>query len=70
MMISRKDFTIIIPCISFADVKKCIKNIRKYYKKVKIIICLNKFYSKKIKDKNLKIIFTKSKSIGKKEILQ
>ena len=65
-MISTKNFTVIIPCISYLDVKKCIKNIRKYYKKIKIIVCLNKIRSKKNKDKNLKIILTKSKSIGKK----
>ena len=42
-----KDFTIIIPCISFNDAKYCIRNIRKYYKKVKIIIILNKTNKKK-----------------------
>ena len=36
-----KDFTIIIPCISFDDVNECIKKIRKIYKKIKIIVCLN-----------------------------
>ena len=65
-MISIKDFTIIIPCISFKDVKKCIKNIRKYYKKIKIIVCLNKVHLKKNRDKNLKIICIKNKSIGEK----
>ena len=58
-MISIKDFTIIIPCISFKDVKKCIKNIRKYYKKIKIIVSLNKANKKANKDKNLKIIVSK-----------
>lgn len=61
-----KDFTIIIPCISFKDVKKCIKNIRKNYKEVKIIVSLNKFKSKKNKDKNLKVIVSKYIGIGKK----
>ena len=65
-MASIKNFTVIIPCISFQDVKKCIKNIRKHYKKIKIIVCLNKSYSQKRKDKNLKIILTKSESIGEK----
>ena len=41
-----KDFTIIIPCISFKDVKNCIKNIRKNYKEIKIIVSLNRFKSK------------------------
>ena len=36
-----KDFTIIIPCILFDDVNVCIKKIRKIYKKIKIIVCLN-----------------------------
>jgi len=61
-----KDFTIIIPCVSFQDVKYCIKNIRKYYKKIKIIVSLNKANKKANKDKNLKIIVSKNISIGKK----
>ena len=64
-----KDFTIIIPCISFNDAKYCIRNIRKYYKKVKIIISLNKTNKKKNTDKNLKIIISKYKAIGKKRNL-
>ena len=60
------DFTIIIPCISFKDVKKCIKNIRKNYKTIKIIVSLNKLKNKKNKDKNLKIIISKNIGIGKK----
>ena len=59
------DFTIIIPCISFQDVKKCIQNIRKNYRSLKIIISLNKNV-KKNNDKNLKIIVSKFKGIGKK----
>ena len=66
IMTSTKDFTIIIPGVSFSDVKKCVNNIRKYYKKIKIIVCLNKTNLKKNKDKNLKIILTKNKSIGQK----
>ena len=61
-----KDFTIIIPCMSFKDVKYCIKNIRKNYKEIKIIVSLNKINKKIKKDKNLKIIVSKYKSIGKK----
>ena len=61
-----KDFTIIIPCISFDDVKECIKKIRKIYKKIKIIVCLNEKNISVKKDKNLKFIFTKANGIGKK----
>ena len=60
-----KDFTIIIPCISFKDVKDCLKNIRKNYSSVKIIVSLNKNF-KKNNDKNLKIIVSNHKGIGKK----
>ena len=45
-----KDFTIIIPCVSIKDVKECIKNIRKKYKKIKIIVSLNNFKKKIKKD--------------------
>ena len=65
-MMKIKDFTIIIPCISFKDVKNCIENIRKYYKKIKIIVSLNKVNKKVKTDKNLKIIVSKNRSIGKK----
>ena len=65
-MISIKNFTIIIPCISLKDVKNCIKNIRKKYKTIKVIVCLNKINFKKDRDRNLKIILTKAKGIGKK----
>ena len=61
-----KDFTIIIPCISFDDVNECIKKIRKIYKKIKIIVCLNDEDFNIRKDKNLKFIFTKFQGIGKK----
>ena len=61
-----KDFTIIIPCIYFKDVKDCIKNIRKNYEKIQIIVSLNKIKNKKNKDKNLKIIVSKYIEIGKK----
>ena len=61
-----KDFTIIIPCVTFTDVRNCIKNIRKNYKKIKIIVSLNKTSKRINKDKNLKIIISKNISIGKK----
>ena len=61
-----KDFTIIIPCVSFRDVKNCIKNIRENYKKIKIIVSLNKTGKKINRDKNLKIIISNNISIGKK----
>ena len=55
-----KDFTVIIPCVSLNDAKFCIKNIRKYYKKIKIIVSLNRVNKKINKDKNLKIIISKN----------
>ena len=61
-----KDFTIIIPCVSFKDVDDCIKNIRKKYSKIKIIVSLNKVKKNMKKDKNIKIIVSKYLSIGKK----
>ncbi len=61
-----KNFTIIIPCITFEDVKDCLDKIRNIYSTVKIIVCLNKKIDFKNKDKNTKFIFTTSKSIGKK----
>ena len=64
-MISIKDFTVIIPSIKFQDVKKCIKKIREKYKKIKIIVCLNKTSQIKRK-KNVKFILTKSDSIAAK----
>ena len=61
------DFTIIIPCIKFKDVSYCLYKIREIYKNVKIIISLNKINKKDIpKDKNLEIIISKFKAIGKK----
>ena len=62
------NFTIIIPCINFKDVKKSIINIRKIYKKTKIIVCLNQKIKNK-KDKNLKLIYTNLKGIGAKRNL-
>jgi len=61
-----KDFTIIIPCILFKDVKECIKQIRQQYKRIKIIVSLNKLRNVKNKDKNLKIIISDHLGIGKK----
>ncbi len=62
------NFTIIIPCITFKDVRKSIIKIRKIYKKIKIIVCLNQKVKNK-KDINLKFIFTTKKSIGAKRNL-
>ena len=67
-MISIKDFTIIIPSISYKDVEKCIQKIRLNYKKIKIIVCLNKLNIKKNNDKNLTFVFTKKSLLEKKEI--
>jgi len=64
-MISTKNFTIIIPCIKYQDVKECLKKIRKKYKKIKIIVCLNKNSQIK-RQKNIKFILTKSESIAEK----
>lgn len=61
-----KNFTIIIPCISFKDVKDCIKKIRKIYTKIKIIVCLNKKSPIRKKEKNLKFILSKTDSIAEK----
>ena len=63
-----ENFTIIIPCISFNDVKKSLINIKKIYKTVKIIVCLNEKINK-TKDKNLYVIHTTAKGIGKKRNL-
>ena len=63
-----ENFTIIIPCIRFNDVKKSLINIRKVYKTVKIIVCLNEKINK-TKDKNLYFIQTTAKGIGKKRNL-
>lgn len=60
------DFTIIIPCILYKDAKKTIKIIRKYYPSIKIIVSLNEKLKKKPKDNNIKLIYSKFKSIGKK----
>tara|TARA_B100001245_G_C22842301_1_gene404947 strand:+ start:247 stop:1200 length:954 start_codon:yes stop_codon:yes gene_type:complete len=65
-MISINDFTIIIPCIRYQDVKNCIKQIRKKYKKIKIIVCLNKINLKQKRKKNIKFILTKTDSIAEK----
>ena len=63
-----KNFTIIIPCIKFNDVKNSIRNIRKVYKNVKILVCLN-HKVKYNKDKNLRFIYTNFKGIGAKRNL-
>lgn len=64
-----KKITIIIPSREYdANLKYCIKNIRKYYKKISIIVVLDKI-SKFKKNKNIKIILTKNKTIGFKRNL-
>ena len=68
-MISLKNFTIIIPCIRFNDVRQTIKKIRKIYKNIKIIICLNYLKSSNKKLKNIKFIITESQSIAEKRNL-
>ncbi len=67
-MNSLENFTVIIPCINFKDVKKSLINIRKIYKTVKIIVCLNQKVNK-TKDKNLNFIYTNLKGIGAKRNL-
>ena len=65
----QKKFTIIIPSKIFDDnLEFCIKNIRKYYKLVKIIVILDK-KKKLIKNKNIKIITSGPKTIGYKRNL-
>ena len=65
----QKKFTIIIPSKIFDNnLKFCIKNIRKYYKLVKIIVILDK-KKKLIKNKDIKIITVGPKNIGYKRNL-
>lgn len=64
-----KDFTVIIPCISISDVRNCIRQIRKHYKNIKIIVSLNKKFKKSLRDKNIKLVFSNFKAIGKKRNL-
>lgn len=61
-----KNFTIIIPCIEFKDVKNSLKEIRKIYSSIKIIVCLNNKIKFQNKDRNTLFIYSNSKSIGKK----
>ncbi len=65
-MISTRDFTIIIPCIKYEDVKETLKKIRNLYKNVRIIVCLNSIRKKNTKQKNIKFIVTKTSSIAEK----
>ena len=63
---TEKKITVIIPSKTYdANLKHCIKKIRLFYKKIKIILVLDE---KKtfIKDKNIKIISSGSKTIGYK----
>ena len=62
-----KDFTVIIPCISISDVRNCIRQIRKHYKNIKIIISLNKKFKKSLRDKNIKFVFQILKPLEKKK---
>lgn len=50
-MISTRDYTIIIPCIKYEDVKFTLIKIREIYKNIKIIVCLNKINKKNKKKK-------------------
>ena len=61
--------TLIIPSkIIDSNLKFCIKKIRFFYKKIKIIIILDKFHKKKL-GKNITTITCKSKTIGFKRNL-
>ena len=68
-MISTRDYTIIIPCIKYEDVKFTLIKIREIYKNIKIIVCLNKINKKNKKKRNVKFIVTKSNSIAEKRNL-
>ena len=65
-----KNFTIVIPCIYYEDVKDSLKKIRNIYSSIKIIVCLNNKIKFQNKDRNTLFIYSDSRSIGKKEILQ
>ena len=65
-----KNFTIVIQCIYYEDVKDSLKKIRNIYSSIKIIVCLNNKIKFQNKDRNTLFIYSDSRSIGKKEILQ
>ena len=65
----QKKFTIIIPSKIYDDnLNFCIKKIRKFYKFIKIILILDK-KNCLIKDKNIQVIVSGSKTIGYKRNL-
>ena len=61
-----KNFTIVIPCIYYEDVKDSLKKIRNIYSSIKIIVCLNNKIKFQNKDRNTLFIYSDSRSIGKK----
>lgn len=64
-----KDITVLIPSRTYdQNLSYCIKNIRKYYKKICILIVLDKIQKIK-KDKKIKILVSGNKSIGFKRNL-
>ncbi len=64
-----KDFTIIIPSRKIdINLEQCLRQIRKFYKKIKIIIILDD-YNKKFRDPNIIVLITKNKTIGFKRNL-
>jgi cellulose synthase/poly-beta-1,6-N-acetylglucosamine synthase-like glycosyltransferase len=64
-----KNFSIIIPSRKIdINLDQCLSQIRKYYKKIKIILILDE-YNKIIEDKNISILITKNKTIGYKRNL-
>ncbi len=64
-----KNITILIPSKSYDEnLQFCILNIRKYYKKIKIVLVLDNPINYKL-DKNIKIIISGNKTIGYKRNL-
>ena len=63
-----RNFTIIIPCVLFSDVKECINKIRKIYKKIKIIVCLNDSNFSSIKDNTIPDFLRSGIQVNKKTL--
>ena len=64
-----KDITVIIPSRSYdQNLSYCIKSIRKYYKKIKIFLILDKYQNFK-KDNKIKIFVSGNETIGFKRNL-
>ena len=64
-----KNITIIIPSRSFdANLNNCVKNIRKFYKNIKIFLILDKKSDLKL-DNNIKVFVSGNKTIGFKRNL-